>query len=153
MSHVPGITPLPDPTPAGHEAVFGTDPSGRPSLPARVLVCDRDHATLARLIEPVTGPVAAVPDLEEALRVSAAQPFEVAFVGVPEHTETFVGLLQLLRRAMPRTPIILVLEDPSPAARLATLAVRPFYVAVPPVSFDELDAVLADALATVRRAG
>jgi DNA-binding NtrC family response regulator len=117
-----------------------------------VLVCDREHGELARMISPVTGPVVACADLEEALRASTRQSFDIAFVGVREHTETFVGLLQLLRRTLPRTPIILVLEDPSPAARLATLTVRPFYVVVPPVSFDELDAVLADALAAARRA-
>ncbi|MEY4071352.1 MAG: hypothetical protein RL721_1966 [Candidatus Eisenbacteria bacterium] len=44
-----------------------------------------------------------------------------------------------------------MLEDPSPAARLATLAVRPFYVAVPPVADEEFRAVMTDALAAARR--
>lgn len=152
MSHPQDPSHSPETVPTHRGGSRRARSSARPQLPARVLVCDREHGELARMIAPVTGPVVACADLEEALRASTRQPFDIAFVGVHEHTETFVGLLQLLRRTLPRTPIILVLEDPSPAARLATLTVRPFYVVVPPVSFDELDAVLVDALAAARRA-
>ena len=91
------------------------------------------------------------PDHTPAGRPAARRLRGTARPTVPEHTTTFVGLLQLLRRTLPRTPIILLLEDPSPIARLATLTVRPFYVMVPPLSLDELDAVLVDALAAARR--
>ncbi len=152
MSHHPEPIHTPDPPNAPRGVARRARASARPSLAARVLVCDRESGELGRMIVPVTGPVTTCTNIEEALRASTRAPFDIAFIGVHEHTEAFVGLLQLLRRTLPRTPIILLLEDPSPAARLATLTVRPFYVLVPPVSFDELDAVLADALVAARRA-
>lgn len=128
----------------------GTARTGRVTAP-RVLVCDRETGPLERLLAPTPAAVVTCDSLEQALRESTRQPFDVAFVGMHEHSNASVGLLQLLRRTMPRTPLVLMLEDPSPAARLATLAVRPFYVAVPPVADEEFRAVMTDALAAARR--
>jgi len=89
--------------------------------------------------------------LEEALRETARQSVDVVVAALEQGHDDCAGLLQLLRRALPRTPMVLVLEDPTPAARLATLTVRPFYVAVPPVGPDEMAAVLRDALAANRK--
>ncbi len=114
-------------------------------------MCERSaKGPLRKLLRQLHLPTVVCHDLEEALRQIAKQPVEVAVVAM-EQDEECLGLLQLLRRALQKTPIVLVLEDPTPAARLATLTVRPFYVAVPPVGAEEMAAVLRDALAASRR--
>lgn len=117
----------------------------------RVLVCDPEPTGLERMLAAAVAEVVACASLEDALRAAAGQRFDVAFLGMHEHSHATVGLLQLLRRAMPRTPIVLMLADASADARRATLDVRPFYVAVTPVEPDEMDAVFHDAVAASRR--
>lgn len=119
---------------------------------ARVLLCERTgKGPIAKLLRQLRFPVVVCQDLESALREIAKQTVEVAVVTLEKSHEDCTGLLQLLRRALPRTPIVLVLDDPTPAARLATLTVRPFYVAVPPVAPEEMAAVLRDALTASRK--
>ena len=119
---------------------------------ARVLLCERaEKGPLHRLMQQLHFTVVTCHGLEEALRETARQPVDVALIDMERNHDEYVGLLQLLRRALPKTPIVLVLGDPTPAARLATLTVRPFYVAVPPVGADEMAAVLRDALAASRK--
>jgi DNA-binding NtrC family response regulator len=118
----------------------------------RVLLCDPEPTGLERMLAAAVAEVVACASLEDALRAAASQRFDVAFLGMHEHSHATVGLLQLLRRAMPRTPIVLLLADASADAHRATLAMRPFYVAVPPVSPDELGTVFHNAVAAARRA-
>ncbi len=143
-------------TPPTH--VHRPSPVPRPEVGAeapdhpRVLLCESDATGLERILAAAVAEVVACASLEDALRAAASQRFDVAFLGMHEHSRTTVGLLQLLRRAMPRTPIVLMLADASADAHRATLDVRPFYVAVPPVSPDEMDAVFSSAVAASRRA-
>lgn len=124
----------------------------REGLAARILVCERERdGPLQKLLRRLHFTIEVCDSLEEALDATARKPFQVAVLDIDPQLEGAIGMLQLLRRAMPHAPIVLVLEDPTPAARLATLTVRPFYVAVPPVSQDEMASVLRDALAAARK--
>lgn len=90
--------------------------------------------------------------LEDALHAATSRRFDVVFVGLREHDAATLGLLQLLRRTMPRTPIVFMLDEAATEVRRATLEMRPFYVAVSPVSPDELGTVFENAVAAARRA-
>jgi DNA-binding response OmpR family regulator len=117
-----------------------------------VLLCEREtDGPLQVLLRELHCTTSGCGSLEEALRETARVQFDVAVVVLERDLLAADGLLRLLRRAIPHTPIVLVLDDPSPAARLATLVVQPFYVAVPPVSRRELSAVLRDAIAAGRK--
>lgn len=119
---------------------------------ARILVCEPGPgAALATLIRDLHYQVTHCRSLECALREASPADLDVAVLAVQPRNTSEVGLLQLLRRTLPRTPFILQLEDPTPAARLATLEVRPFYVAVPPVGHEEMASALRDAVAQSRR--
>ncbi|MEQ1834604.1 MAG: hypothetical protein ABL977_16280 [Candidatus Eisenbacteria bacterium] len=119
---------------------------------ARVLLCERtSKGPTRKLLQQLHFNLVVCHALEEALRETAKHTVDVVVVVMEQDHGECVGLLQLLRRALPRTPFVLVLDDPTPAARLATLTVRPFYVAVPPVGPDEMAAVLRDALAASRK--
>lgn len=119
---------------------------------ARVLVCEPGRSSaLAALIRDLHYNVTHCTSLECALRAASPADLDVAVLAVEPRQASEVGLLQLLRRTLPRTPFILQLGDPTPAARLATLEVRPFYVAVPPVGHEEMASALRDAVAQSRR--
>lgn len=119
---------------------------------ARILVCERDPGgSVQRLVKALHYASVVSDSLEHALQKITQTPVDVAVIAMEQRHEECVGLLQLLRRALPRTPFVLVLDDPTPAARLATLAVRPFYVAVPPVGHDEMASALRDAIAYGRK--
>lgn len=149
MNPQPHIPPTPEhrPRPLPRPEV-GAEAAENP----RVLLCDPEPTGLERMLAAAVAEVVACASLEDALRAAASQRFDVAFLGMHEHSRATVGLLQLLRRAMPRTPIVLLLADASADAHRATLDVRPFYVAVAPVAPDEMDAVFHDAIAASRRA-
>ncbi len=119
---------------------------------ARVLLCERDaHGPMRHVLQQLHYTLVVCHGLEEALRETARRSVDVVVAALEQGHEDRAGLLQLLRRALPRTPMVLVLDDPTPAARLATLTVRPFYVAVPPVGADEMAAVLRDAMTATRK--
>ncbi len=121
-------------------------------LGARILVCERSpRGPMYTLIKRLRFAVSACSSLEQAVHETTRASVDLAVIVTEQDHEGCLGLLQLLRRAMPRVPFVLVLDDPTPAARLATLAVRPFYVAVPPVGAEEMAAVIRDGLASARK--
>jgi DNA-binding NtrC family response regulator len=120
---------------------------------ARVLVCRTGGSNaVSRIVRGLGYRVSECRTLEDALHETiGAAPPDAAVLDLATCDAEVEGLLKLLRRALPRTPFVLVLGDASPTARIATLAVRPFYVTVPPVATDELNFALRDAIAWGRR--
>ncbi len=117
-----------------------------------MLLCEREaRGPMRQVLDQLHYTLVVCHGLEEALRETARQSVDVVVAALEQGHEDCSGLLQLLRRALPKTPMVLVLEDPTPAARLATLTVRPFYVAVPPVGAEEMAAVLRDAMTASRK--
>jgi len=121
---------------------------------ARILVCEcREdggtplHATVRALgyeALPCTS-------LADALRESASAPFDVVVSYMPSVSAEQASLLQLLRRSLGTTPLVVVSEDGSLDARARCQPARPYYFAVPPVSDAELRAILSGALEVARR--
>jgi hypothetical protein len=119
---------------------------------AHILVCERAaRGPVCTLIKRLRYGITTCPSLEQALNATTSTPVDLAVIVTEQDLDADVGLLQLLRRALPRTPFVLVLDNPTPAARLATLTVRPFYVAVPPIGAEEMAAVIRDGLALARK--
>jgi DNA-binding response OmpR family regulator len=117
-----------------------------------VILCEREMGgPLHTLLHEMRCRTTDCHSLEEVLRETTCGQFDVAVFVLEGDLIAAEGLLRLLRRAIAHTPVVLVLDDPSPAARLATLVVQPFYVAVPPVSRREMSAVIRDALAAGRK--
>lgn len=154
VSPAPGRTsagrkPASNPSDRARRRRVAAERTGRES---RLLLCEiPEKGPVQRLLQQLHFSFVVRHGLDEALRETSTNPVDVAVVVLERSTEERIGLLQLLRRSLPRTPIVLVLDDPTPAARLATLTVRPFYVAVPPVGPDEMAAVLRDALIASRK--
>jgi DNA-binding NtrC family response regulator len=116
---------------------------------SRVLVCECDPAA-----RPATGDavrdlgyeVVATHTLADALRELAESGFDVLVVSLPTLDEERTSLMQLLRRAEPRVPIVMVTSDGSLRMRARAQESRPYYVAVRPVTVEELRTVLAGAV-------
>lgn len=122
---------------------------------ARVLVCECDGAGALPLLASVRGmgyePVACT-SLADLLRESARAPFDVVVVSLPAVEAGHERLLQLLRRSQPSTPVVVVCADASLEARARIQAVRPYFVAVPPLPDGELCAILSGAIGASSRA-
>ncbi len=84
--------------------------------------------------------------LDDCLRAVTKGTPDAAVVVLTDTSEPRMSLLQLFRRAIPGTPLVLV----APGATLETRArcheLRPYYFAVPPLPLDELRAVMHGAV-------
>jgi CheY-like chemotaxis protein len=121
---------------------------------ARVLVCDCGHdggSPLRALVRGLGYETVPCTSVADAVRESARSPFDVVITALPEVNVEQVSLLQLLRRSLPGTPLVIVSEDNSLAARSLCQPVRPYYFAVPPLSENELRAILSGAAAAAER--
>jgi DNA-binding NtrC family response regulator len=122
---------------------------------ARLLVCDCCGERDAPLVASVRGmgydPVACT-SLADLLREAAREPFDALLVSLPAVEAGHERLLQLLRRSQPSTPVVVVCADASLEARARIQAVRPYFVAVPPLRDRELCAILSGALGASTRA-
>lgn len=122
---------------------------------ARILVCEcrEDGTSPLRAAVRALGydalPCSSLPD---ALREATRTPFDVVLTVLPALTPEHARLLQLLRRGIASTPLVIVSEDASLDARARCQPARPYYFAVPPVSESELRAVLAGAVEAAKRA-
>lgn len=121
---------------------------------ARILVCEyRDDGN-----QPYHGAVRALGyeahhcgSLPDALREVTRGPFDVVVVVLPSIPREQASLLQLLRRSIAGTPLVVVTEDGSLEARARCQPARPYFVAVPPIPEAELRAILAGAVEAAER--
>lgn len=121
---------------------------------ARVLVCEcrQDGASPFRSAVRALGFEASpCSSLADALREATRTPFDAVIAVLPEVTAEQASLLQLLRRSLASTPLVIVSEDGTLEARARCQPARPYYFAVPPVPEAELRAILGGALEAARR--
>ena len=141
--------------------------SGRPSHPsqrarrrrvagerlvreARILACECDPAAERPVGDDVRQfgfEVVAHHNLADAVREATTSRFDVLVASMPTLDPERLKLMQLLRRAIPSLPVVLVTSDGSIEMRTRCLALRPYYVAVRPLTSEELLTALKGALA------
>lgn len=117
---------------------------------ARVLVCECDPAASRSAgdeIRDLGYEVVALHTLADSLREATVTSFDVIVASVPTLTNEKLSLLQLLRRATPRVPLVIVTSDDSLTMRTRCQPMRPFYFAVRPLAADELRDAMCGALA------
>ena len=122
----------------------------RAARASRVLVCDCDPTSKRPMSDDVMElgyEVVAHHTLADGLREATVTPFDVVLVSVPRLPDAKQKLLQLLRRATPHIPLVVVTSDDSLEMRVSCQAVQPFYYAVRPVPIAELREALNGALA------
>jgi DNA-binding response OmpR family regulator len=121
---------------------------------ARVLVCEcRDDGTTPFHAAVRALGFEALPcsSLADALREAARTPFDVVVTVMPKVTLEQASLLQLLRRGLASTPLVIVSEDSSLEARSRCQPARPYFFAVPPIPEAELRAILSGAVEAAQR--
>ena len=117
---------------------------------ARILVSESDRGAKPAVSDVVRGmgyEVIAHHTLADALREATTGNFDVIVASVPTLADEKVRLLQVLRRATPNVPLVIVTSDGSLEMRIRCQSARPFYYAVRPVDEAELRSILTGALA------
>jgi DNA-binding NtrC family response regulator len=119
---------------------------------ARVLVaeCDANAMGIAELVRALGYEVASCGTIADAVREAAREARDVVVASIPYIDVPVLKLLQLLRRARPQVPLVLVTASDSLVMRRRCQELRAYYVVVRPVDPDELRDVLADATAHAR---
>ena len=109
----------------------------------------RDYAIVSGLREAIDAlgyDTVHCPTLDDCLRVAPQSSPAAVLVELPDDSENAVSLLQLLRRTLPSTPLVIVAPNASLETRARIHPLRPYYFAVPPVPSDELRAVIQGAV-------
>ncbi|MFN8586315.1 MAG: hypothetical protein U0704_00805 [Candidatus Eisenbacteria bacterium] len=88
------------------------------------------------------------PTLDDTLRSVTRTSADAVLVVLNDASDGAVSLLQLLRRAIPGTPLVLVAPGATLETRARCQALRPYYFAVPPMPADELRAVMQGAVSS-----
>ncbi len=121
----------------------------RQARQSRVLVCESPTGDAPRLREAIDAlgyDTVHCPTLDDCLRIAPQSSPSAVLVELPENSENAFSLLQLLRRALPTTPLVIVAPNASLETRARIHPLRPYYFAVPPVPNDELRAVIQGAV-------
>lgn len=114
-----------------------------------VLVCESasaDAPSLRSAIAALGFETIHCPTLDDCLRSTAASQPDVVIVVLPDCPDSSVSLLQLMRRASPSTPLVIVAHNATLETRARCQPLRPYYFAVPPIASDELRAVIHGAI-------
>jgi DNA-binding NtrC family response regulator len=117
---------------------------------ARILVCECDDSARPAIGDEIRGlgyEVVANHTLADALREAHGATFDVLVTSIPAVEEGRLKMLQLLRRALPHTPLVIVTSDGSLAMRTRCQPTRPYYFAVRPLAAGELRTAISGALA------
>jgi len=124
----------------------------RAAKAARILVCDCDTDAPRPVSDDLLKlgyEFVAHHTLADCLREATEAPFDAIVISVPRLLEEKFKLLQLLRRATPGVPLVVVTSDGSLEMRTRCQGVRPLYFAVRPVPLEELRDALKGALTRV----
>ncbi len=124
--------------------------AAKPPRSARVLVCECDPAASRPAADEVRDlgyEVVAMHTFADSLREAAVTPFDAIVASVATLTSEKLSLLQLLLRATPHVPLVIVTSDDSLAMRARCQPMQPYYFAVRPLAADELRDALRGALA------
>jgi DNA-binding NtrC family response regulator len=116
---------------------------------ARLLVCECDakaRPAIGDVIRNMGYEVTAHHTLADTLREATTGAFDVIVASVPTLSDEKLGLLQVLRRAMPAVPLVIVTSDGSLEMRRRCQSARPFYFAVRPLDEAEVRSVLVGAV-------
>lgn len=121
---------------------------------ARILVCEcRDDAVspFASAVRALGYDAIPCPSLADALREVGRGPFDVVIAVLSSVSAEQAGLLQLLRRNIATTPLVIVTDDGAIESRARCQPSRPYYFAVTPIPDSELRAMLAGAVEASQR--
>ncbi len=121
----------------------------RKARASKVLICESPAGDAPRLREAIDAlgyDTVHCPTLDDCLRVAPQSSPAAVLVELPDDSENAVSLLQLLRRTLPSTPLVIVAPNASLETRARIHPLRPYYFAVPPVPSDELRAVIQGAV-------
>jgi DNA-binding response OmpR family regulator len=132
------------------QARRGRVAAARLARAARILVCECDPAAARSAADEVRDlgyEVVALHTLADSLREATVTDFDVIVASVPTLTNEKLSLLQLLRRARPLVPLVIITSDDSLAMRTRCQPMRPYYFAVRPLAADELRDALRGAVA------
>ncbi|HEY7727838.1 MAG TPA: response regulator [Candidatus Eisenbacteria bacterium] len=114
------------------------------------LVCahggDSD-AVICRTLREEGYEVVACPDRNTALSYAINDPPDVILYLITPHCPVDRGVLQLLRRSLPRTPLVIVASEGSLETQRSIQELRPVYYTVAPVDRAELIGAVRAAMA------
>ena len=140
----------PRPSHAGTPSPGPERPSAVPAAGmARVLVCENLPGTDSPTVTAVRAlgfHAWSCATLADALRETSVTTVDLVIAVLPGADDGRFSMLQLLRRAQPTLPVMLISEDGSLGMRARIQPMRPYYFAVPPVREDELREAIEGAL-------
>ncbi len=128
----------------------------RRTLSARILVSECDagaRPAIGDVIRAMGCEVIAHHSLADTLREATMGAFDVIVTSLPALTDERLRLLQVLRRATPAVPLVIVTSDGSLEMRRQCQSVRPYYFAVRPLDDAELRTALGGAIERGHGAG
>lgn len=125
--------------------------AARTARSSKVLVCEPEDGAAVGMCDAISAlgyETVHCQALDDCLRAVTKLTPDAAVVVLADTSETRMSLLQLFRRAIPATPLVLVAPGASLEARARCHELRPYYFAVPPLPMDELRAVMNGAVSS-----
>jgi DNA-binding response OmpR family regulator len=115
---------------------------------ALVCTCGGDNdAVVCRTLREEGYEVVACPDRDTTLSCAINDPPDVILYSITPHCPIDRGVLQTLRRSLPRTPLVIVASEGSLETQKLIQEFRPVYYAVAPVERAELVEAVKAAMA------
>jgi DNA-binding response OmpR family regulator len=113
-----------------------------------VCACNGEHdATVIQTLREEGYEVVACPNREATLSHAINDPPDVILYSITPHCPIDRGVLQILRRSLPRTPLVILATEGSLETQRLIQEFRPVYYAVAPVERTELTEAVRAAMA------
>jgi len=119
----------------------GCRPDGPGGVTPTALVCTcggGDDAVVCRTLREEGYEVVACPDRDTTLSHAINDPPDVILYSITPRCPIDRGVLQILRRSLPRTPLVILASEGSLETQRLIQEFRPVYYAVAPVDRSEL---------------